>query len=186
MPALADRYWTAADVRALPDDGNRYECVDGELLVTPAPRGQHQLAIREVFLRLHAYVDAHQLGVFLWSPADIELEADSLVQPDLFVATLRDGVNKFRNWTDVAGLALAIEVLSPSTARYDRVTKRRFYQRAGVAEYWIVDLDARLVERWQPGDASPEILFEQLRWLPEGAAAALEIDLTAFFAAICD
>jgi Uma2 family endonuclease len=60
-------------------------------------------------------------------------------------------------------LLLAVEVLSPSTARYDRLTKRRFYQQQGV-EYWIVDLDARIVERWLPGSDRPEILAEHLAW----------------------
>ena len=85
---------------------------------------------------------------------------------------------------DVAGLVLAIEILSPSTARYDRVVKRRFYQRAGVGEYWIVDLNARLVERWQPGQGSPEILAERLVWAPSGATEPLELALEPLFAAI--
>lgn len=186
MPAVEERYWTADDVRALPDDGKRYECIDGELLVTPSPRGLHQKALREVFLRLHDYVREHALGELLWSPADIELEARSLVQPDLFVALPRAGVPRFADWTDVGALPLAIEVLSPSTARYDRVVKRKFYQRRQVGEYWIVDLDARLIERWQPADQSPEILSETLAWAPAGAPSALVIDLEALFRDICD
>lgn len=182
MPALQERYWTADAVRALPEDGKRYECIDGELLVTPAPRGLHQLALREIFVRLLPYVDEHHLGELLWSPADIELEPQTLVQPDLFVLQLKDGVERFRQWTDIRTLLLAIEVLSPSTARYDRVVKRRFFQRTGVAEYWIVDLDAQLVERWRPGVASPEILAETLRWQPAGAPEPLEIQLEALFA----
>lgn len=184
MPALQERYWTADDVRALPDDGNRYECIDGELLVTPAPRGTHQLALRNLLLHLHPYVVEHSLGELLWSPADIELEPQTLVQPDLFVLQLKDGIERFRQWTDIRTLLLAIEVLSPSTARYDRVVKRRFFQRTGVAEYWIVDLDARLVERWRPHDASPEIISETLRWQPAGVPAPLEIPLESWFAAL--
>lgn len=184
MPALQERYWTADDVRALPDDGKRYECIDGELLVTPAPRGLHQLALRELFLRLQPYVVEHGLGELLWSPADIELEPKALVQPDLFVLQLKDGITRFRQWTDIRTLLLAIEVLSPSTARYDRVVKRRFFQRTGVAEYWIVDLDAQLVERWRPQDDSPEIISETLRWQPAGVPVPLEISLPAWFAAL--
>lgn len=186
MPATVDRYWTAEDVRALPDDGNRYECIDGELLVTPAPRGLHQLALRDMYEALRNFVFAEHLGEFLWSPADIELEPDSLVQPDLFVARHKEPGRRFRNWSDIAGLRLAIEVLSPSTARYDRVVKRAFYLRAGVEEYWIVDLDARLVERWRPGDRSPEIVTERLAWQPAGASAALEVDVAAYFAKLLD
>lgn len=186
MPALEQRYWTAADVRALPDDGNRYECIDGELLVTPAPRGGHQAALSELFRRVDAYVTPRGLGILLWSPADIELEPGSLVQPDLFVARLAPGITKFRNWSEIVGLELALEVLSPSTARYDRMVKRKFYQRAGVTEYWIVDLDARLIERWRPQDDKPEIVFETLQWQPADAADALVLDVAGFFAALCE
>ena len=77
-------------------------------------------------------------------------------------------------------------MLSPSTARYDRVVKRKFYQRQQVGEYWIVDLDARLIERWQPSDHSPEILSDSLTWAPAGAPAALTIDLEALFRDFCD
>jgi Uma2 family endonuclease len=81
-------------------------------------------------------------------------------------------------------LLLAIEVLSPSTARADRTTKRRRYQRAGIPEYWIVDLDARVIERWRPGDDRPEVLGETLTWLAPGAASPLTIELAPLFARI--
>lgn len=71
-------------------------------------------------------------------------------------------------------------------ARYDRVVKRPALQAAGVEEFWIVDLDARLVERWRPEDARPEILLERLTWKPDGASAGLAIDLVAFFAGVLD
>ena len=72
---------------------------------------------------------------------------------------------------------MVIEVLSPSTARFDRVTKRRRYQRSEVPTYWIVDLDARLVEVWNPNDTSPAIVDESLVWQPNPAAPPLTIDL---------
>ena len=75
---------------------------------------------------------------------------------------------------------LAVEVLSPSTARRDRREKRRLYQRFA-DEYWIVDLDARLVERWRPGDVRPEVLDETLSWQPAGAVEPLVVDLAAYF-----
>ncbi len=186
MPELAERYWTAADVRALPEDGNRYECIDGELLVTPAPRGIHQSALSDLFAALHGYVREHRLGWLLWSPADIEIRPGTLVQPDLYLPRNRDDASRIRAWSDVVGLRLAVEVLSPSTARYDRVVKRAFYQRAGVEEYWIVDLDARLIERWRPEDTGPEVLTERLQWTPADAVAPFELDLTAYFATLLD
>jgi Uma2 family endonuclease len=169
-------------VRALPDDGKRYEVIDGSLLVTPTPGRPHQRAIRELFLVLQPYVVSQQLGETLWSPADIELDARTLVQPDLFVTSTRPGESD--NWRDI-DLQLVIEVLSPSTARFDRLTKRTRYQRQGV-EYWIVDLDARVIERWLPSDERPEILATTLVWQPADAEAPLLIDLEKYFAGVLD
>jgi Uma2 family endonuclease len=73
-----------------------------------------------------------------------------------------------------------VEILSPSTARFDRIVKRRRFQKAGI-EYWIVDLDARAVERWRPQDERPEIVDERLTWHPEGAARPLKLELVQFF-----
>ncbi|MGH7606758.1 MAG: Uma2 family endonuclease [Gemmatimonadales bacterium] len=73
---------------------------------------------------------------------------------------------------------------SPSTVRADRTVKRRRYQRAGVPEYWVVDLDARSVERWRPGDERPEMLAERLVWQPEGATTRCEIDVPGFFSRV--
>jgi Uma2 family endonuclease len=79
-----------------------------------------------------------------------------------------------------------VEVLSPSTARADRQVKRRLYQRQQVEEYWIIDLDARVVERWRPADQRPEILSKRLVWHSPGAAQPFELDLEVFFAEVLD
>jgi Uma2 family endonuclease len=86
-----------------------------------------------------------------------------------------------RDWAAFPDPILVIEILSPSTARYDRITKRRRFQRSGIPEYWIVDLDARAIERWRPADERPEILDERLVWHPPGAAQPLELDLPRYF-----
>jgi Uma2 family endonuclease len=177
--------WTVERVLALPDDGNRYEVVDGELLVSPAPSLIHQRAVRAFYRRIDPYVETHRLGCTLLAPADIEFDDRTLVQPDLFVAPLVRG-RRPRQWTEVRTLLLAVEVLSPTTARADRQIKRGRYQRHGVPEYWIVDLDARLVERWRPTDERPEILAERLVWHPSPDLPPLEIDLTALFAEVLD
>jgi Uma2 family endonuclease len=178
--------WTAERVRSLPDDGLRYEVVDGELLVTPAPRWAHQRAVFAMARHLDDYLAQHAIGEVTLSPADIELDPRTLVQPDLFVVPLVDGV-RMQEWSDIDGrLLLAAEVLSPSTARADRHLKRRRYQRAGVPEYWIVDLDARLVERWTPIDARAELLADTLDWSPVGTEEPLVIELPAFFATVLD
>lgn len=175
-------HWTAERVRALPDDGNRYELIDGRLLVTPAPRGLHQVAIRELMRRLDSWVRTSQGADLLFSPADISLGEDEVLQPDLFVYRTAAGT-ALRDWSDIASLLLVIEVLSPSTARYDRDLKRRRYQRAGVPEYWIVDADARVIERWRSLDNRPEIVTDGLLWEPDGEPT-LTLDVAAYFAAV--
>jgi Uma2 family endonuclease len=167
-------------VRALPDDGNRYEVVGGDLLVTPAPAWRHQRAIGGLYRRLDQYVREHMLGEVIFAPADIEFDERNMVEPDLFVIPLVEG-GKPRDWADVGRLLLAVEVLSPNTARHDRFTKRRLYQERGVPEYWIVDLDARLVERWKPEQERPEILADTIAWHPNASPPPLELDLPAYF-----
>jgi Uma2 family endonuclease len=110
MPVLAPQ-WTAEMVRALPDDGKRYEVVDGELFVTPAPRWSHQHVLLELALRLTPYARAHNIGVVVTAPADIEYDPSTLVQPDLFVAPLIEGRVPI-SWQDVRSLRLVVEVLS--------------------------------------------------------------------------
>lgn len=176
MPQTAGT-WTADMVRAIPDDGNRYEVVDGELLVTPSPRGAHQPAVLELAVLLRAYVLEQRIGEAWISPSDIELDSRSLVQPDVFVF---GGVTREWNNPDVP-LLLVAEVLSPSSMRADRTIKRRRYQRAGIPEYWILSLAQRHIERWRPQDDRPEIARDFLVWHPAAAADALRIDVPALF-----
>lgn len=105
------------------------------------------------------------------------------MQPDLFVVRKEPG-RILRKWREVGVPVIAIEVLSPSTASRDRGAKRRIYQRAGVEEYWIVDLDARLVERWRPEDERPEVVSEELVWQPGSLPAPIRIDLPRLFTSV--
>ena len=184
MPATQSRRWTPEEVRRLtersPSHWPRYELIDGELLVSPAPRVSHHLAFTRLLGTLLAYTDRERCGRAMASPADLQLEPDSIVQPDLFVLPPHDFA-RVRSWADFSNLLLAVEILSPSTAAHDRGFKRRYYQRTGVTEYWIVDLDARVVERWRPLDTRPEILAHELVWHPAGALAPLVIDLKELF-----
>jgi Uma2 family endonuclease len=180
MPALSERRWTRAEVLALPNDGNRYELVDGELLVSPAPRFEHQVVVRDLFLLVHAYVKQHQLGDTFGMAADLSLRAGQVVQPDVFVLP-QVYEPSTTEWEDVAVPLLVVEVLSPSTERYDRIVKRGAYQRAGVATYWIVDLDAQHVEVWTPEAESPVIVTGELVWQPDGKVDALKISLGRLF-----
>lgn len=172
-------YYTADMVRALPDDGNRYETVHGELLVTPAPHLWHQEVVARLFVPLRGYLEREPVGHALASPADISWAPDVLVQPDVFVAD-RDQVRTM-DWEQIRHLLLAVEVLSPSSARADRFTKRRLYQEVGIPAYWIVDPDRRLVEVWTPGARAPEVERERLRWHPAGAVTPFTLDLEELF-----
>ena len=181
MPALPTTGWTVDMLETLPDDdGKRYEIIDGELFVTPAPGFPHQRAVRELLMRLHSYLEGSEEAEVIFSPADVRSGARTSVQPDLFVMRrpVREGPH---GWPDLETLLLAVEILSPSTARRDRTIKRRLYQSRGIPEYWIVDLDSRLIERWRPGDERPEILEETLEWRPPGFDQPLVIDLAKLF-----
>ena len=187
MPATRSRRWTAREVRQLIADAPRYtpryELVDGELLVTPSPGPPHQEAVRLLLIALSEYLDREPVGHPLASPADIELEPEDVRQPDIFVTSREEWRRVLREGFPVRSLMLAIEVLSPSSARHDRVKKRLGYQRH-VDEYWIVDLDARVFERWTSGDARPELLADKLEWRPQGAAQPMALDLAAFFSRV--
>ena len=191
------KLWTADAVRALPEDGRRYELIDGMLYVngvavpggdlatvdhavTPSPSARRQRRVLALARILADYVDREGFGEVSISPADLELAPGSMVQPDIFVTALIDG-KPIADWADVSTLFLAVEVLSPSTARADRVRKRVYYQRAAVPEYWIVDGESHLIERWRPDDERPEILTSSIEWRPAGASAPLVIDLEKFF-----
>ena len=179
MGMAARIYYTAEMVRALPDDGNRYEVVHGELLVTPAPRMWHQEVIRRLTTRLSAYLEVERAGHLVLSPADISWGPDTLVQPDVFVVPLEDA--RTLDWARITRLLLVIEVLSPSSRRADRFTKRLEYQRQGVPLYWVVDPDERQVEVWTPSDAFPRFERERLVWQPAGAASSFTLDLAELF-----
>jgi Uma2 family endonuclease len=190
MPAIRRR-WTAADVRALMDEERpwpRYELIGGELIVTPAPGNPHQMAVTEILRVIADYVDREALGVTYFSPADLELKPDTISQPDIFVVPFPETPLTVlpKGWTHIKSLLLAVEVISPGSIRHDRVEKRDHYMTADVSEYWIVDCDARAMERWTPRQERPELLRDQMVWRPVRASEPLVIDLPELFARIQD
>ncbi len=177
--------YTAADVVEMPEQwGNLIEVIDGELLVMPYSSLVHQGLLGEFLVMLHNYTREYSFGESSFSPSEIILAPDTLVQPDVFVAPRIEG-KRIKEWSDIKTLMLAVEVMAPASIWRDRVMKRYLYQRIG-CEYWIVDPDARLVERWLPNDERPDICEERLTWHPEGASVALEIDLVKLFARVLD
>ena len=184
MPAFR-RQWTVDDLQDLPDDGQRYEVIDGQLFVTPAPSSMHQRALGVLFRLVADYLDREPVGYVYFAPADVTFSSKRGVQPDLLVTPGVDG-RAPRSYAELKQLLLAVEVLSPSTARLDRVVKRALYRDEGVPDFWIVDLDSRTFERSTPADARVEVLDERIEWLPTGASASLVIDVAAFFSKVLE
>lgn len=185
MPARAlDRRWTEEEFYAARDaapPGERWELVDGEVLVTPSPSWVHQRIVGRLLVLLDAYIRAQKVGEVFASPLDVKLQPGLVLQPDILIVPN----GELRKRSDVVRrLLLAAEVVSPSSARYDRVEKRPHYQRNSVSEYWIVDDMSQTVERWTPEDDRPELLAEQLIWHPEGAAEPFVLNLAAFFSEV--
>ena len=103
-----------------------------------------------------------------------------LACPLATVVPLREG--KLPRERPEFGIPLLIaEVLSPSTALNDRITNRRRFQASRVGEYWIVDVDGRVIERWRPDAERPEILAERVEWQPRPGIPPLAIDLSEYF-----
>lgn len=190
LPAhLAGQEWTPDRVQneLVREDQHwpRYELIDGELLVSPAPRPIHQIAVGDLLVVLLPYVAAQRLGRVLTSPADIRLGTRTTTQPDVFVVPRNSGFDG-RTWDSIQKLSLTVEVLSERTAGNDRLKKREFYMRRGVPEYWVVDVDAEVFEVSRPSDPRVELYGRELRWHPPGAAEPLVIDVPAYFARLYD
>jgi Uma2 family endonuclease len=133
---------THADLASAPDDGHRYELVDGTLVVTPAPAARHQRAA----LRLARLLDEHcprGLEVLI-APFDVVLADDTVLQPDVLVARSEDLTDRGLP----AAPVLAAEILSPSTRRVDLMLKRSRLEAAGCTDYWVVDPDAPAMIAW--------------------------------------
>ncbi len=144
--------WDRERWARLPDDGNRYEVIDGVLYMTTAPSNFHQWITRQIFLALFQQLDSRNLGVTLWSPIGLFMPGCDPVQPDLlFIPTADLTILRDRHIYGVPGLL--VEILSPSNAAQDLEIKRRAYARAGVPEYWIAHPAERNVRVYSAPDA---------------------------------
>lgn len=148
LPPLNPGPITRAELDAMPDDGRRHELLDGMLLVTPAPAPMHQVAATRL-VRLLGNACPSGLEV-ISAPLDVALDEDTVLQPDVLVT----------RWADLTkrdlpkAPLLAVEVLSPSTRRYDLLLKRSRYEAAGTASYWVVDPDEPSVIAWELRDGA--------------------------------
>jgi Uma2 family endonuclease len=140
-----------ADYAALPDDGKRYEILDGELYVTPAPTPRHQIIAGNLVWILEGHVRSRGIGKVLFAPLDVIFADSSIAQPD--VVYLDDARTSLISHRGIEGApTLLVEVLSPTTTRTDRRIKRALYARYRVPFYWIVDPEARALEAYRIED----------------------------------
>ena len=170
--------YTTADLRRFPRDGNRYELLEGMLLVTPAPGSAHQIVLG----RLHAAVAPYLASAgraLAVSPGEIEIAPKTLLDPDLLVIPThyRPGTP----WTQMSGWWLAVEVFSPSSKIYDRDFKRDAYLRLGVAEVWLVDLRERCVLVSRPDGPRDVRTAGELVWQPDEMPGPLTLDVSRLF-----
>lgn len=172
---------TYDDYARMPE-GERYELLEGDLQLTPAPSPRHQLVAQRIELALIHHVEGNGLGQVLDAPIDVVLSHTNVVQPDiLFIRSDRLGIigEKY-----IQGPPdLIVEVLSPSTRERDLVTKRRLYARFGVRELWLVDPDARTIEVCvhTGSDLTTHRMFQNDMRLTSPLLPGLEIELTRVF-----
>jgi Uma2 family endonuclease len=181
-PRTPSRYaWTYSEYARFPDDGNRYEVIDGEVLVTPAPSPNHQHVLGTLYQALRPYVERHALGVLL-QDVDLLFVTAQFLRPDLvFVPqSAHDGITD-RGVERAPGLV--VEILSPTSSSIDRVKKPRRYGEFGVPEYWVVDPEERVVWIWRfaAGGTGPERVTDHVTWTPAGAAHPFRMELRDLF-----
>ncbi|MGH2558747.1 MAG: Uma2 family endonuclease [Thermomicrobiales bacterium] len=146
---------TYDDLLATPEDGRRYEIIDGEFVVSPSPNTEHQWAAGDLFGEMRTHVRDNDLGVILSAPIDVMLSPHQFVVPDIVFISRERAHIIAKQYIDGAP-DLMVEVVSPSSQRRDRVTKAALYAMAGVREYWIVDPGARVVDVFRLRDGRYE------------------------------
>ncbi len=174
--------WTYSEYARLPDDGNRYEVIDGEVLVTPASAPHHQKVIARLMVMLIEYIEGRGLG-WVFHDVDLLFVTGQFLRPDLVVvpAAGRGGITD--RGIEVAP-ALVIEVLSPSSRTIDLVRKPRRYLEFGVPAYWVVDPFEGAIWMWdaQTGPEAPRRETGIAQWSFAGADMAFEVDIARLVA----
>ncbi len=175
--------WTYEDYAALPDDGKRYEIVDGVLFMAPSPSRWHQKAVGEIFSYLRTYINLRGLGEVYIAPFDVELAYNVTVQPDVTVI-LNDHLERITDNRIIGAPDLVVEVISPGSDGYDRREKQNAYARAEVPEYWLVDPAAHTVEvlTLQFNEYRSEGVFQGKAILPTKIITAFPVHVEQFFA----
>ena len=173
--------WTYAEYARLPDDGNRYEVLDGEVLTTPSPGTPHQRIAARLFIFLTEYVNRSGIGEMMWD-LDLLFFTGQFLRPDMtYVPNDQRHLLTDRGIEGMPGLV--VEVLSPSSGRIDKVKKPARYADFGVPEYWVIDPSRKTILVWEfaVGGTEPRIVTDRLIWQPEAGVAPFELELSQLF-----
>lgn len=182
VPGPPQGSWTYEDYAALPDDGRRYEIVNGVLVMAPAPDLDHQSIVVRLSHYLFMHVELAGLGRVLPGPVDVELGPKNVYQPDL-VVVLNAHLDRVAEKKIIGAPDLVVEIASPSTAAYDRLTKNERYARAGITEYWIVKPLRRTIEVLvlENGEYRSLGVFSEQATLPSQILPELPVRVEQFF-----
>lgn len=180
MPLPLPQY-TTDDLRRFPRDGNRYELLEGILLVTPGPGSAHQVVAGRLQVLLATSLAPGGSAVVV-SPGEIEIAPKTLLNPDLLVYPSRFPPGT--PWTKMSGWWLAVEVFSRASRVYDRDFKRNAYLRMGVGEVWLVDLRERCVLVSRQGGKVDVRQAGTFTWAPQEMSAGLAVDVPDLMAGI--
>jgi Uma2 family endonuclease len=162
----------------------RLELIEGEIVVTPSPTPMHQLVVHRLAVLLDRAIVESGLGLVLESPIDVFLAAQNVFQPDLIVL-LNDRIRLFGPDMVENAPSLAVEIISPSSSTYDRVTKHNVYARYGVPEYWLVDLEKQTVTiHSDPRDGRYHTETVSSDVAVSATIPGLSVDLKALFAPV--
>lgn len=182
VPGPPQGSWTYEDYAKLPDDGHRYEIVNGVLVMAPAPDLEHQSIVLRFSYYLFAHVELAGLGRVFGAPVDVELGPKNVFQPDV-VVVLNARLDSIAAKKIIGAPDLVVEIASPSTAAYDRLTKYEKYARAGITEYWLVKPGRKSVEIFalEKGEYRSLGVFSGQQTLPSRVVPGLPVRVEQFF-----
>ena len=176
-----DRLYTYDDYLKI-DDNNQYELIGGKLILVPAPRTIHQKVKLRLAWFITNFIRKNDLGEILDAPTDVILTEKDKPQPDILFIS-KERLNIITEYNVQGAPDLIIEVLSPSTSRWDRVEKSKMYYTHGVKEYWIADPDSKVIEIFIPGENNWNLFqaYDEDDMLTSPLLAGLEIPLKDIF-----
>ena len=180
VPGPRQGDWTYEMYAALPEDGRRYEVVQGVLMMSPAPEMANQGVIQRINHYLDEQIFSTNRGLVFTSPVDVVLSSQKVVQPDILVL-LADHLDQIQEKCIIGPPDLVVEAISPGSVTYDRLVKYNLYEQAGVPEYWLVNLKEQSIEVFvleagkyrSPGAFRNEQVV-QSRLMPQATASAVQ------------